>query len=267
MADYERLRQRNMTANQEILEKLGLGRHAKQKQQPSRKRRKSKEIPAGPTRRSARAAGKPVAAPSVYAPSDPAAEQEEKRLSIADEVALGYRGKDRRWVGERFGQVPTVPIGTVFGAGDYQRAGRAEMVTNGFFRPFVTPEWYDSQGGGCYALILNNDNGLSIDDGDTIQYAGSGGRRRGQNRGAQQSFHQDWKNQTNAALLANFKLQKPVRVLRGPKWKGKHGTGVDGGSGSGGYRYDGLYDVTEAKLMLPSGSRLKTAMFTLVRSK
>jgi hypothetical protein len=61
------------------------------------------------------------------------------------------------------GPIRGVAVGAVFGAGDYQRAGRAEMVANGFFRPFVTPEWVDPRGAGCYSLILNNDNGLSVD--------------------------------------------------------------------------------------------------------
>ena len=42
-----------------------------------------------------------------------------------------------------FGEVPGVPVGTVFGAGDYQRKGRTEMMETGFFRPWVTPEWFD----------------------------------------------------------------------------------------------------------------------------
>jgi hypothetical protein len=98
----------------------------------------------------------------------------------------GQRLPDGSWLGERFGHIDSQPVGTVFGAGDYQRLGRQEMATSGFFRPYVTPEWYVA-GVGSYSLILNNDNGASRDDGDAIFYAGCGGRLRGQNRTATQS--------------------------------------------------------------------------------
>ena len=133
------------------------------------------------------------------------------------------------------------------------------MMESGFFRPYVTPEWV-APGQGCYAIILNNDNGMSSDNGDTIQYAGSGGRRRGQNRTAPQSFHQDWSNVTNAALRLNFETGKPVRVIRGPKLPGAYGTAASGG----GYRYDGLFSVAKAQLTQLPGSKLRTALFTLV---
>ena len=99
-----------------------------------------------------------------------------------------------------------------------------------------------------------------MDDGDRIVYAGSGGRRRGQNRTAPQSFDQDWDNVTNAALRLNFETQQPVRLVRGPKLLSCHGTAESGG----GYRYDGLYSVASAELVR-SASGLRTAMFELRR--
>jgi hypothetical protein len=50
------------------------------------------------------------------------------------------------WDGEQFGEVG-VSVGTVFGAGDYQRQGRFEMAANGFFKPVVQPEWLDPHRG------------------------------------------------------------------------------------------------------------------------
>ena len=76
---------------------------------------------------------------------------------------------DGLWSGERFGEISSVPVGTVFGGGDFQRLGRQQMMLSGFFRPFVTPEWC-VPGVGCYSLILNNDNGASHDRGDEITY-------------------------------------------------------------------------------------------------
>ena len=58
----------------------------------------------------------------------------------------------------------------------------------------------------------------------------------------------------------NCETGAPVRVVRGPKLSGPHGTGASGG----GYRYDGLYSVEKAELV-QLGSKLRTAMFTLVR--
>ena len=60
--------------------------------------------------------------------------------------------------------------------------------------------------------------------------------RRGQNRTAPQSFDQDFENLTNAALRQNSATGEPVRVIRGPKLQGGHGTGESGG----GYRYDAI---------------------------
>ena len=59
------------------------------------------------------------------------------------------------------------------------------MTDTGFHVPMVQPEFLEPNGG-CYALILNNDNGSSRDEGETVWYAGSGGRHRGQNRTAKQ---------------------------------------------------------------------------------
>lgn len=83
------------------------------------------------------------------------------------DVATGSRAPDGSWSGERFGPVSHVPEGTVFGAGDYQRLGRQQMMESGFFRPFVTPEWC-APGVGCYSIILNNDNGASTDAGKSL---------------------------------------------------------------------------------------------------
>ena len=54
-------------------------------------------------------------------------------------------------------------------------------------------------------------------------------------------------------------LKQPVRVIRGPKCAGGYGTADTGG----GYRYDGMFDVTKAVLE-PTGPRgLLTALFHL----
>ena len=251
LSEYEQQRLRNMEANSAVLAALGIDSLAGKKTAKPRPTKRSRE-PRLPTRESLRSRSLPV---PVYAPGLDEALAEVRR---EQEIREGSRMPDGTWLGERFGEVEGVKVGTVFGAGDYQRLGRQEMMESGFFRPFVTPEWC-VPGVGCFAIVVNNDNGASTDMGDTILYAGSGGRRRGQNRTAPQSFDQDWSNVTNAALRLNYDLNKPVRVVRGPKLVGLHGTAKSGG----GYRYDGLYRVASAEMVRSSSSGLLTAMFEL----
>jgi hypothetical protein len=256
LSAYEVTRLDNIRRNAAMLSELGLTDLVRQKPTRTRQPKRARE-PHQPLREpSRRARALPV---DTYVPGQHEAMAQAEREAAVDE---GRRLPDGSWLGERFGDIDSVPVGTTFGAGDFQRLGRKEMTESGFFRPFVTPEWV-APGQGCYSIILNNDNGASTDDGDTILYAGSGGRRRGQNRTAPQSFDQDWSNMTNAALRLNWETKQPVRVIRGPKLPGEHGTGASGG----GYRYDGLYTVESAELVRLSGSKLRTAMFTLLRSR
>ena len=255
LSAYEKQRLANIAANEQELQALGIAsllpkKTVREKRSAQKKRPRE---PAQPTREPSR---RTRALPSpLYTPGLDEALAEASRKN---EIEQGRRMPDGLWAGERFGEVDGVSVGTVFGAGDYQRLGRQEMSASGFHHPFVNPEWC-VPGVGCYSVILNNDNGASSDLGDTITYAGSGGRRRGQNRTAPQSFDQDWDNVTNAALLVNYETQQPVRVIRGPKLAGPHGTARTGG----GYRYDGLYRVSAADMVRLEDSGLKTAMFEL----
>ena len=246
----------NMARNDEALAALGIPNLVEKK--PKKKRAAKKRPRQEPTREpSRRARALPV---PMYTPGQDEVFTAETKQS---EIEQGSRMPDGLWSGERFGEVDGVAEGTVFGAGDYQRLGRHEMSVAGFHQPFVNPEW-NAPGVGCYSIIVNNDNKTSgqQDRGDVILYAGSGGRRRGQNRTAPQSFDQDWNNVTNAALLLNHETQQPVRVVRGPKARGDHGTAKSGG----GYRYDGLYAVEKAE-MVRGAKGFKTAMFTLRKIK
>ena len=180
---YEAQRARNIARNAEELDRLGLQKLIEKRPSAPRQPRQRK-APRAPTRESRRTRSLPTPA---YTPGMHEAMVAEAKSVAVDE---GRRLPDGSWSGERFGAVEGVKVGHVFGAGDYQRLGRQEMMDSGFFRPFVTPEW-NAPGEGCYAVILNNDNGASTDEGDRISYAGSGGRRRGSsgssNRGASSS--------------------------------------------------------------------------------
>lgn len=254
LSAYEADRAQNIARNREVLSQLGLGQPLfgqRSKCLPRPKKQKERRGPVRELSRRVRMLPTPM-----YTPGLDEVMAEDAREA---DVSAGRRFPDGTWSGERFGEVEGIAVGTVFGLGDYQRLGRQEMMESGFFRPFVTPEWI-APGEGCYAIILNNDNGSSTDEGSRILYAGSGGRRRGQNRTAAQSFDQGWSNATNAALRLNCKSGRPVRIVRGPKLQGEHGTGA-----SGGYRYDGLYIVEKAELVQLPGATFRTAMFTLVR--
>jgi len=262
---YEKLRERNIARNNRILTELGLAKgkgliQVQAKREPTKKRKRrhaSTRQSAKSIRRSHRLLGTQPVAQQINHNRDSSSHRDPK-VTKREQIAEGWRTKNGRWRGECFGHVSGVPVGTVFGAGDYQRKGRFEMSANGFFAPRVTPEWIDRETKAVFSLVFNNDNGNSADSFDVLQYAGAGGRRRGQNRTAAQSFHQTWKSATNAALRENFRLKLPVRVIRGPKALG-FGTAAHGG----GYRYDGLYSVIKAELV-PSGPRkLRTALFTL----
>jgi hypothetical protein len=275
---YERARRANIARNESKLRELNLGalwrgarrqaedEAALRRQRSSRRRQGSKrkraaELAKAPKRRSRRV--KRMDPPPLYTPVDATGEKQDEERRRGEEVAQGWRdGKSGLWRGERFGEVPGVPAGTVFGAGDFQRQGRFDMARTGFFKPVVTPEWIDNDTKEVFAVVINNDNGMSnVSRFDVIEYAGAGGRHRGQNRTAEQSFHQTWKSATNAALRRNQISGRPVRVIRGPKCRGPHGTAKSGG----GYRYDGLYRVEVAELREMGRRRLKTAMFTLRR--
>lgn len=264
---YERQRLANIARNNAKLAELGLENaicssglrrdELRDKKQAPRKRKRAP--PAAPERRSQRAQKRP---PTVYSASHAEDEQVAERELQQQQFTSGYRSEvDGRWRGERFGVVRRVEIGTIFGEGDYQRQGRFKMSETGFHVGHVQPEWLDPAGDGCFSLILNNDNGNSRDDGDTIIYAGAGGRRRGQNRTAQQSFDQTWDSAVNAALRVQCANGKPLRVVRGPKLTGAHSTSHM----HGGYRYDGLYTVTKAAMERTGPRRLQTCMFTLER--
>ena len=197
--------------------------------------------------------------PVVYTPQTADDDRQQAGIQINADIKKGFRDTNGVWRGEKFGHVDGVKVGTVFGAGDYQRQGRFEMARTGFFKPAVTPEWIDTKTKEVYSVVVNNDNGLSKDSGNVIVYAGAGGRNRGQNRTATQSYDQTWDSATNAALRRNQQSGRAVRVIRGPKCNSNYGTARTGG----GYRYDGLFIVAKAEL-IPTGRRkLLTALFTL----
>lgn len=255
-SEYEQLRHLNIEKNKQYLQSLGVAKMIPEKVKAPRQKRKRKEEPAEGHRKSSRVRKLPPSSrASVAPPEAPRKPTEEAQLEE------GHKVKDEdgivRWCGECFGSVEGVKVGTVFGEGDYQRLGRREMAACGFHVPFVQPEWLQLRGA-CYSLILNNDNGSGKDKGVRFEYVGGGGRHRGQNRTAAQSFDQNFNNLTNAALKTAHDNKQPVRVIRGPKLASPYRTK------QGGFRYDGLYLCTKA-VLVDNEDGLKQCRFSFER--
>jgi hypothetical protein len=147
---YEAARRRKMAENRAMLEQLGLldeAAHvasAHRTDRQSKKRARARGDAELPRRQSRRTKGE---APSDSVPPPSAADAKTVPSMVAEQA--GARGEDGKWRGERFGKVDDVPVGTVFGAGDYQRQGRFEMSASGFFAPPVQPEWLEPGRGLC----------------------------------------------------------------------------------------------------------------------
>jgi hypothetical protein len=167
---YVLAREKNIESNKKKLIELGLAAinnelHVLQKMKKRNPKKRKRNSFSAPTRRSRRVSNKP---PVIYTPQDYTEEDFDANMKIEEEISKGWRNENGEWRGETFGAVNGVPIGTVFGAGDYQRQGRFEMSKTGFFKPTVTPEWIDTLTKEVYSIIVNNDNGLSVDKGDVI---------------------------------------------------------------------------------------------------
>jgi hypothetical protein len=222
LSDYERRREENIRRNSLMLLKLGItslieeqkatATAKKQRQNANKKAFRTISVA---RRQSARVKHNP---PVDYK-DDTIRPIEDKNENAAqqklhEDLANGYRTCEGRWRGEMWGAVAGVPPGTCFGRGDFQRKGRYEMSETGFFKPIVDPEWKDSNKRGCYAIILNNDNSTSgsEDRGDTVLYAGSGGRHRGQNRAAPQVCPIVWESALGLCAVCICRALCAVRV-------------------------------------------------------
>ncbi|KAI0700574.1 PUA-like domain-containing protein [Cytidiella melzeri] len=126
------------------------------------------------------------------------------------------------------------------------------------------------KGVGARSVVMSGGSYYQDEDyGDRFVYVGSGGfdkakgvvasegKRRRQHEG-KQTADQSFANASNQALLQSDIMSLPVRVIRGKgssKWAPDHG-----------YRYDGLYYVTNSRLVQePSG--FKVCKFDFERMK
>ena len=126
-----------------------------------------------------------------------------------------------------FGEIPGRPMGTRF-------VSRTEVRDAGLHRHIQAgiSGAYDQ---GADAIVVSGGYVDDNDEGDRIVYTGEGGRAANTGRQVEdQSFH----NRGNLGLVRSEEQGLPVRVIRG--WEGftEH-------SPTTGYRYDGLFMVTE----------------------
>ncbi|KAH7915650.1 PUA-like domain-containing protein [Hygrophoropsis aurantiaca] len=129
--------------------------------------------------------------------------------------------------------------------GDIALDDLRELCSNsGVHRPLMAGI-QGSKNDGCTSIVLSNLYADDKDFGNTIIYTGAGGRdninhKTGKpNRVGPQVRDQKWTDWGNSALRLSRSTQKPVRVIRSHKVVSEYAPAE-------GYRYDGLYTVTDA---------------------
>ncbi|MFI6026388.1 YDG/SRA domain-containing protein [Amycolatopsis magusensis] len=129
--------------------------------------------------------------------------------------------------GLRYGEIPAVTVGDRFADYDAMNAAGVHRASQGGI-----------SGGkdGSDSIVVNGGYVDDHDDGDEIIYTGQGGRDP--NSRTRHVAHQEL-ILGNAGLMRAYEERQPVRVIRGSKGDKRF-------SPASGYRYDGLYGVTEA---------------------
>ncbi|GAA5968658.1 hypothetical protein JCM8115_003671 [Rhodotorula mucilaginosa] len=187
----------------------------------------------------------PTPAPiSVSFASDGEEETEyyEGGRKVKTEGGAPKRLGDRKWDPKRYGAVPGVVCGTVFGS-------RMEASTAAIHAPPVagisTGKWVGS-GTACVSICVSGGYVGDVDLGDRLTFSGAGGRelsgtkKNPKNlRTAPQSLDQSWDHALNAALKRSVDTGKPIRLMRGFMNQGAYAP-------VRGYRYDGLYQAIRA---------------------
>ncbi|KAK7018449.1 PUA-like domain-containing protein [Favolaschia claudopus] len=133
----------------------------------------------------------------------------------------------------KYGALPGIKVGAVFEfRRDLHQAGMHLGLIAGI----------SGSKAGAYSIVLSGGYEDDNDEGDTFVYIGTGGKDNSAFGSAgPQVRDQSMSHPHNSALEESSKNGKPVRVIRGANpnsaWAPAEG-----------YRYDGLYTVTEATL-------------------
>ncbi|KAH8094514.1 PUA-like domain-containing protein [Cristinia sonorae] len=153
-----------------------------------------------------------------------------------------------------WGHIPGVPVGTTW-------ASRQEC-SDSAVHPGIISGIYGPSAHGAYSIVLSGGYEDDVDLGETFTYTGSGGRQKTSREGkairmGPQIEDQSFKHHPNQALLMAMKNNRPIRVVRGFKLNSIYAPAE-------GYRYDGLYRVTEAEKAVGKLG-FKMCRFTMVR--
>jgi len=138
----------------------------------------------------------------------------------------------------KFGPIPGIPVGTTW-------RKREDCAKDGMHRARKAGIYGGSNG--AYAIAMSGGYDDDDDKGEEILYTGTGGNEEerkfggggGSWGGGSQIRDQDPAHPQNNAMFVSWKLGKPVRVIRGANLKSIYAPYE-------GYRYDGIYIVTEA---------------------
>ncbi|WP_426571273.1 YDG/SRA domain-containing protein [Aquihabitans sp. McL0605] len=123
------------------------------------------------------------------------------------------------------GAIPGVPVGTTY-------SGRKAAMHLSMHRQHGAGIDFDGTTRLSVAVALNEGYEDDLDYGSLILYTGEGGKTDGVHT------HDQTFTGGNEGLRNAHRVGSPVRVLRGPELRSPHAP-------SSGYRYDGLYAVTE----------------------
>ncbi|KAG2110939.1 PUA-like domain-containing protein [Suillus discolor] len=130
-----------------------------------------------------------------------------------------------------FGEYPEAPFGTTWN-------DRAECFNTGVHGQ-SEPGIHGIKGMGAFSIVVSGQYEDDKDDGDTILYTGSGGRKRSDGT-REQTCDQKWSDPGNEALRKSSETGKPVRVIRGYELESEFAPWE-------GFRYDGLYVCKRAR--------------------
>ncbi len=128
------------------------------------------------------------------------------------------------------GHIDGYPEGTLF-------LTRADLNASGVHRPPMAGIC-GTEHHGAESILLSGGYEDDEDSGDSILYTGQGGN----DPLTKKQFADQALTRGNAALATSKRKGLPVRVVRGSKHKAKYVDAPDDG-----YRYDGLFQVTECR--------------------
>lgn len=156
------------------------------------------------------------------------------------------------------GHIEGVPVGTVFHRRlDVQRAHLHQTNQRGI-------SWLLDKDGSKVgdAIVLHGGYVDDEDNWDRIHYTGASEGKDKDSTG-RLLRSQSWSYADNAALLLSYERGHPIRVIRGYEGDARF-------SPSNSYRYDGLYEITDArtatsKQPAPDGSPIRICQFELRR--